>query len=215
MRKQINGNVEYEGIEYEYTAEIYTGEDERCYPDRITQLDRAEGGPLDEETWEDVEFIALMNAYLLEWAEQEEFQVKETGNGCSALVQIKNGTTCYIIRADRPSAPQTLGDPIKIGHYDQNQRLIGKVLILKGGITEWRTGPEARTDCPYADTIREIAKKQGRPNINPRWVEAYMRLEHSTLNHLSPDEFARQVRIAIACVDVVGPERAEALARTI
>ena len=50
--------------------------------------------------------------------------------------------------------------------------------------------------------------------IDPRWVEAYMRLEHSTLDGLSRMEFFAEVKICLECIDSSGPENAEALAES-
>jgi len=60
---------------------------------------------------------------------------------------------------------------------------------------------------PYTARIRSIA-----PNANPAHVEAMMRSEHSTLDHLSPSAFAREVRIAVMCVDEAGPDLAARIA---
>ena len=49
---------------------------------------------------------------------------------------------------------------------------------------------------------------------DPRHVEAYMRIEHGTLDHLSPAQFARDVAIAVACVVAEGTDDAEALAES-
>ena len=60
----------------------------------------------------------------------------------------------------------------------------------------------------YADLIGTYTQR------DPRWVEAYMRIEHPTLDHLSQDQFAAAVRYAAACIDVVGEDKAKQLART-
>lgn len=60
---------------------------------------------------------------------------------------------------------------------------------------------------PYARMIEPLA-----PGYDPRHVEAFMRLEHPTLDHLSRVEFAREVRVAVACVDECLPGQAEAIA---
>jgi hypothetical protein len=48
----------------------------------------------------------------------------------------------------------------------------------------------------YRDLIRKTA-----PLHDPRLIEAWMRLKHSTLDGLSPARFKREVRIAADCVD--------------
>lgn len=45
--------------------------------------------------------------------------------------------------------------------------------------------------------------------VDPRHVEGYMRLQHSTLSHLSKSEFNREVRVSVACVREGGTEAAE------
>ena len=59
----------------------------------------------------------------------------------------------------------------------------------------------------YRDAITALA-----PDADPRWVEAWMRLEHPTLDGLSPERFAAEVRIALACIAEAGPQESEALA---
>lgn len=66
----------------------------------------------------------------------------------------------------------------------------------------------------YQQTTREIAASIGRIGVNPRHVEAWMRVGHSTLDGLSPAQFRGEVEIAIACIDESGTERCEALARS-
>lgn len=62
----------------------------------------------------------------------------------------------------------------------------------------------------YAETIRSIA-----PSYDARHVEAYMRVEHDTLDSMPPGRFAAEVRIACACVDEGGVEMAERIARSL
>ena len=52
----------------------------------------------------------------------------------------------------------------------------------------------------YASTIREHAAALGFLSADPAHVEAWMRIEHPTLDALSPAEFRREVAAAIACV---------------
>lgn len=61
----------------------------------------------------------------------------------------------------------------------------------------------------YAKRIRELA-----PLHDPRHVEAFMRVDHSTLDHLSPSRFAHEVVIASRCVDEAGRVQSELLAQT-
>ena len=53
----------------------------------------------------------------------------------------------------------------------------------------------------YAEAIRTAAAKQGRVGYDARQIEAWMRVEHSTLDALSDAEFERSVEIACRCID--------------
>ena len=67
----------------------------------------------------------------------------------------------------------------------------------------------------YQQMIREILAKQGHVGqYDARHVEAFMRLEHSTLDGLSRAQFAAEVKIAHACIDKCGRDGAESLARS-
>ena len=66
----------------------------------------------------------------------------------------------------------------------------------------------------YQQTIRETAARLGRVGANPRYVEAWMRLEHSALDGLSRDAFRDEVEVAITCIDHAGDDRSESLARS-
>jgi len=50
--------------------------------------------------------------------------------------------------------------------------------------------------------------------IDPRHVEAYMRLEYSTLDHLSRTAFVREVHIAVNCMVAAGRAASERLAQS-
>lgn len=67
----------------------------------------------------------------------------------------------------------------------------------------------AAPKSPYADLIRELS-----PACDPRHVEAFMRLEYGTLDHLSREAFTRQVRIAEGCILEAGTRAAEDLCRS-
>ena len=137
MKKQFTGSVEYKGVEYDYTAVIYTGDDAYTYPDKITDLDRADSEPLDESLWEEVEAFAMENAHLVEWCEREGWEEEDTGGGCSALIRAAKGIIKRITKADDPSAPQTMSEPVAFGRYNRSDELQGKIQIFKGGIDEW------------------------------------------------------------------------------
>lgn len=52
------------------------------------------------------------------------------------------------------------------------------------------------------------------PGIDPRWIEGYMRLEHPTLDNLSPVRFAHEAALASECAAHDGPAMAEQVARS-
>jgi hypothetical protein len=60
--------------------------------------------------------------------------------------------------------------------------------------------------------IREDAERLGRPDVDLRQVEAYMRLECGPIDRLSRTEFLNEVIVAIHCLDTAGPQRANQLA---
>jgi hypothetical protein len=51
-------------------------------------------------------------------------------------------------------------------------------------------------------------------DYDPRHIEGFMRLQYSTLDHLSRDDFKREVEINILCIDEGGTEQAETLAKS-
>jgi hypothetical protein len=67
----------------------------------------------------------------------------------------------------------------------------------------------------YQQTIKEILAAQGCVGkYDPRHIEAYMRLEHSTLDGLSLSKFKREVTLCAQCVDEGGRDAAERNARS-
>lgn len=50
--------------------------------------------------------------------------------------------------------------------------------------------------------------------LDPRHVEAYIRLEHATLDSLTAAQFAQEIVIGAECVRSSGTENAEALAKS-
>lgn len=52
------------------------------------------------------------------------------------------------------------------------------------------------------------------PLYDPRQIEAMMRVEYGTLDHLTADRFAHEVEIARQCVDEAGPDMAERIAKS-
>lgn len=61
----------------------------------------------------------------------------------------------------------------------------------------------------YRDLIMKLA-----PKHNPVHVEAWMRLEHDTLDCLSPSMFRHEVAIACACIDQSGQQATAELTRS-
>lgn len=66
----------------------------------------------------------------------------------------------------------------------------------------------------YFDLIRKEIVAQGKIGIDPRHVEAFMRLEHGTLDALSEKQFKNEVSICIQCVEQGGIDNAESLAQS-
>jgi hypothetical protein len=62
---------------------------------------------------------------------------------------------------------------------------------------------------PYYDRIKSMVD----PKYDPRHVEAYMRAGHSTLDGLSAEEFAFEVKMCCYCVDEQGKRNAERVAK--
>lgn len=62
---------------------------------------------------------------------------------------------------------------------------------------------------PYAARIKELS-----PDYDPRHIEAFMRTQFGTLDHLDRETFTREVRIAEMCVDVGGLDFAERAAKS-
>jgi len=59
----------------------------------------------------------------------------------------------------------------------------------------------------YQQQIHELV-----PDVDPRHIEAYMRLQYGTLDHLSPATFEAEALIGAECVTVGGADEAEQLA---
>jgi hypothetical protein len=64
----------------------------------------------------------------------------------------------------------------------------------------------------YQGIIQARLVRLRRTDIDPRHVEGWMRLEHGTLDALTPRRFAREVQISVDCVDEAGIDRSEELA---
>ncbi len=135
--RTISGIIEFNGEEYDYKAEIgVRGKD--YHPDRITDLDCADGTALpDEIDYEALEALAMENAQLLDWCEREGWELEDTGGGCSAFSRTRNGSTQRITKADDPIVPQTMTDPIIVGLYDHSDTSTGEPRHYSGGIDGW------------------------------------------------------------------------------
>lgn len=59
----------------------------------------------------------------------------------------------------------------------------------------------------YAATIAEMA-----PGYDAGQIEAWMRLEFGTLDHLSREQFEREVGTAVGCIELAGTQESAALA---
>ena len=66
----------------------------------------------------------------------------------------------------------------------------------------------------YQKSIEKILEESKHIEIDPRHIEGYMRLEHSTLDGLSPAKFRKEVLIGIACVKNGGIGMAESNAKS-
>lgn len=83
-------------------------------------------------------------------------------------------------------------------------------------------GLSARTPVEALPVRNPVAKQQTyaeriqarATGHDSRHIEAFMRLEHSTLDHLSEAAFLREVEICAACVDEAGREYAERIAKS-
>lgn len=63
----------------------------------------------------------------------------------------------------------------------------------------------------YQKLIKELL---GDRDFDPRHIEALMRLNHVTLNHLTRDDFREEIAICIACIKLGGVDAAEKTARS-
>lgn len=67
----------------------------------------------------------------------------------------------------------------------------------------------------YQRMIRESMAASGHIGAaDPRFVEAWMRVEHPSLDGLSPAQFTEEVTIAVACVAAGPRAQSEALAQS-
>jgi len=66
----------------------------------------------------------------------------------------------------------------------------------------------------YQETITAILALMDRSDIQAHHVEAFMRIEHKTLDGLSHQRFIDEVHSAVLCIEEAGQEEAEALAKS-
>jgi len=59
-----------------------------------------------------------------------------------------------------------------------------------------------------------IAASPAARGIDPRHIEAYMRLEHATLDGLTEQQFAQEIIVCAECARSSGADNAEALAES-
>lgn len=71
-------------------------------------------------------------------------------------------------------------------------------------------GLKPRRVSQYAEAIREDLAASGHiGKYDPRHIEGFMRLEHSTLDGLDARQFRAEVEVARQCVDLGGSDAAE------
>ena len=68
--------------------------------------------------------------------------------------------------------------------------------------------PEPYLAGMYQRIISELAPA----SYDPRHIEAFMRVQYGTLDHLSRDAFKDEIKICTAAIDQCGPAEAEELA---
>jgi len=66
----------------------------------------------------------------------------------------------------------------------------------------------------YQEMIRQVLVSESCAGMDPRHIEAYMRVGHPTLDGLSYPEFRFEVAVAIECIAAGGVQGAEALAKS-
>lgn len=67
---------------------------------------------------------------------------------------------------------------------------------------------------PYQETIKRRLLTLRRTEVDPRHVEAWMRVAHPTLDGLSSVQFDYEVLIAVGCLDAWPPKDNDRLAET-
>jgi hypothetical protein len=88
--------------------------------------------------FEALESLAMDNAQLLDWCERNGWEVEDSGGGCSALIRQDGALVRRITRVEDPSAPQTMGEPARVGLYNAESGVLGNLgcWVYPGGIDE-------------------------------------------------------------------------------
>ncbi len=68
---------------------------------------------------------------------------------------------------------------------------------------------------PYQQSIQAHLAQAGRIGVDARHVEAWMRIEHPTLDALSPAAFRAEALLAADATTDAGPTTSEALAASL
>jgi hypothetical protein len=66
----------------------------------------------------------------------------------------------------------------------------------------------------YQQMIREALTQQGHIEIDSRWIEGWMRLEHGCLDSLPRRQFDAEVGVAVKCIANSTAEQNEELAQS-
>lgn len=67
----------------------------------------------------------------------------------------------------------------------------------------------------YQEQIRDELTRKGYVGMyDPRHIEAFMRLQYSTLDHLSKQIFNKEIELCRQCVNIGGSDNAEFCAQS-
>ena len=151
--KTISGLIEFDGNEYDYTAQIgVRGVD--AYPDKVTDIDCADGTPVpDTVDFEKLEELAMDNALLLDWCQKEGWLVDRSVEGRAALIRAPEGVIQRVTNIGGLAEPQTMGEPIVFGQYNWSDQLAGKTQIFAGGFDEWIESGDYEARKPIGEPV--------------------------------------------------------------
>ena len=68
--------------------------------------------------------------------------------------------------------------------------------------------------APYENVIIKTLAAISITGFDPRHIEAWMRLEYGTLDHISGNRWNSEVKMAIDCIREAGIDRSESLAHS-